>query len=73
MMEVENGMVSGAWPYNTPMDDELTPNELAYIYGDEKTAPVQTARPTGKTSNESIPTNQTTVNEQKLHRRQYEI
>ena len=35
-MEIENGMVSGAWPYNAPIDDELTPNELARIYGEQK-------------------------------------
>ena len=35
MMEIENGMVSGAWPYNAPMDDELTLDDLADIY-DEK-------------------------------------
>ncbi len=35
-MEIENGMVSGAWPYSEPVDDELTPNELAQIYGEQK-------------------------------------
>ena len=40
-MQIENGMVSGAWPYNAPIDDELTPNELARIYGEQK-APGET-------------------------------
>ena len=72
------------WPYYIECeyyDNDHGPAEpmpgtcLAYEYKGyagwtkQKTAPVQTARPTGKTSNESIPTNQTTVNEQKLHRR----
>ena len=41
MMQIENGMVSGAWPYNAPIDDYLTPNELARIYGEQK-APGET-------------------------------
>ena len=40
-MQIENGMVSGAWPYNAPMDDYLTPSELAQIYGEQK-APGET-------------------------------
>ena len=40
-MQIENGMVSGAWPYNAPMDDELTSNDLARIYGEQK-APGET-------------------------------
>ena len=40
-MQIENGMVSGAWPYNAPMDDELTLDELAQIYGEQK-APGET-------------------------------
>ena len=39
-MQIENGMVSGAWPYNAQMD-ELAPNELAQIYGEQK-APGET-------------------------------
>lgn len=35
-MEIENGMVSGAWPYSAPIDDELTPNELAQIYDEHR-------------------------------------
>jgi hypothetical protein len=40
-MQIENGMVSGAWPYNAPIDEPMTPNELAYIYGEQK-APDET-------------------------------
>ena len=40
-MQIENGMVSGAWPYNAPMDDELTPTELGGIYCEQK-APGET-------------------------------
>ena len=35
-MQIENGMVSCAWPYNAQMDDELTPNELAQIYDEHR-------------------------------------
>ena len=35
-MQIENGMVSGAWPDNTPIDDELTPNELAQIHDEHR-------------------------------------
>ena len=40
-MEIENGMVLGAWPYNAPIDDELTLDDLAWIYGEQK-APGET-------------------------------
>jgi len=40
-MQIENGMVSGAWPYNAPMGDELTLDDLAWIYGEQK-APRET-------------------------------
>ncbi|MDD4279927.1 MAG: hypothetical protein PHX74_09365 [Candidatus Sumerlaeales bacterium] len=40
-MQIENGLVSGAWPYNAPIDDELTLDDLAWIYRNEK-APGET-------------------------------
>ena len=39
-MQIENGMISGAWPYNARMDDEMTLDNLVDIY-DEK-APGET-------------------------------
>ena len=35
-MQIENGMVSGAWPYNAPIDEPMTLDDLAYIYGEQK-------------------------------------
>lgn len=61
MEQIENGMVSGSAHYGAPFDEPLSPSDIAYIYGDrdtEKTAPVATERPTGKTINDIIPVNQ---------------
>ena len=41
MEQIENGMVSGAWPYNARIDEPLTLDNLAWIYRIEK-APGET-------------------------------
>lgn len=35
---IENGMVSGAWPYNARIDEPLTLDDLAWIYRNEPQA-----------------------------------
>ena len=40
-MQIENGMVSGAWPYNAPIDEPMTLDDLAASYGEQK-APGET-------------------------------
>lgn len=38
LMQIENGMVSGAWPYNARIDEPLTLDDLAWIYRNEPQA-----------------------------------